>query len=514
MKDKSVLKYERDIIFDTSVEPIPFCAAGDDFEAYGFELELKPGKKLDELAEEAFEGFPEKYYSFYQYRLHYDEEDGVGIFFLPDGEEENGMYCFYSFLTYEEMDKNVKMTYGKSIAELLNWARKELDEEEKDPMTKEELTKIRESLALTKKELAEKLGVTAMLLGRYESGSCKISDAVAERVLALISPSTEGVSSDGENQDVMGEAKSESIEEKVFSVPSNDEREEEPTPFEEEPTPIDDPISLIKSLRNNFTLTALGDLLGVSRTTVSNYENRKRVPGEDVLEKIKELVEKTVTPDDVEIEVAPADEKIEATSVAADEKIEAVSTDEKIEDAPEVAADEKTEEAVDEAEAAPPSISDLISLLRKTYTLSALGKLLGVSGTAVSNYESGKNTPKEKIIKKIEELVEKTKATTSVEEEEAAPVGEKEVAPVDEKEAAPADEKEAAPADEEVAPADEEKTAPNKVEIYIQSLMGGSITTEDILSRLPDGVETVYIKPEENAAYWVRGAESGSINLW
>ena len=125
-----------------------------------------------------------------------------------------------------------------------------------------------------------------MLLGRYENGSCKISDAVAERVLTLISPSTEEAPSNDEGQSVDEAAQSESIEENMFSVPSGDEREEE------EPSPVDNAKALIKSLRKNFTLTALGDLLGVSRTTVENFESGRRVPGEEVLEKIKDLVAK------------------------------------------------------------------------------------------------------------------------------------------------------------------------------------------------------------------------------
>ena len=60
------------------------------------------------------------------------------------------------------------------------------------------------------------------------------------------------------------------------------------------------------------------------------------------------------------------------------------------------------------------------------------------------------------------------------------------------------------------APIEDDK----KVSIVIESKLGGSITTEEVLSRLPDGVDTVYIKPEENAAYWVKGSESGVVNLW
>ena len=49
-------------------------------------------------------------------------------------------------------------------------------------MTNTELTKIREDKKLSKKEFADLLGVTAMLLGRYEKGSCAIPDSIAEKL--------------------------------------------------------------------------------------------------------------------------------------------------------------------------------------------------------------------------------------------------------------------------------------------------------------------------------------------
>ena len=49
-------------------------------------------------------------------------------------------------------------------------------------MTNTELTKIREDKKLSKKEFAELLGVTAMLLGRYEKGSCAIPESIAEKL--------------------------------------------------------------------------------------------------------------------------------------------------------------------------------------------------------------------------------------------------------------------------------------------------------------------------------------------
>ena len=43
---------------------------------------------------------------------------------------------------------------------------------------------------------------------------------------------------------------------------------------------------------------------------------------------------------------------------------------------------------------------------------------------------------------------------------------------------------------------DEKKTA-----VLIQSQLGGTITPEEVLKRIPEGCDQVYIKPEENKAY-------------
>jgi len=56
------------------------------------------------------------------------------------------------------------------------------------------------------------------------------------------------------------------------------------------------------------------------------------------------------------------------------------------------------------------------------------------------------------------------------------------------------------------------KAAP-AASIVIQSAMGGSITPEEILARVGE-VDSVYVRVDENKAYWVRGEESGSVDLW
>ena len=55
--------------------------------------------------------------------------------------------------------------------------------------------------------------------------------------------------------------------------------------------------------------------------------------------------------------------------------------------------------------------------------------------------------------------------------------------------------------------------------ITIQSVMGGEITVDEILKRIAEregkqAVTNIYIKAEENRAYYVAGGETGSVELW
>ena len=78
----------------------------------------------------------------------------------------------------------------------------------------------------------------------------------------------------------------------------------------------------------------------------------------------------------------------------------------------------------------------------------------------------------------------------------------------------------AAPAVEEkvaepAAPAVEEKTAP--VELIIESTMGGQISAEEIIKRVREkrgDAAKIYVKPEENKAYFTYGDSVGHVELW
>ena len=52
-----------------------------------------------------------------------------------------------------------------------------------------------------------------------------------------------------------------------------------------------------------------------------------------------------------------------------------------------------------------------------------------------------------------------------------------------------------------------------KVNFIIQSAMGGEITPEEILKKVGD-VDKVYVRVDENKAYWVKNKKTGSVNLW
>ena len=55
------------------------------------------------------------------------------------------------------------------------------------------------------------------------------------------------------------------------------------------------------------------------------------------------------------------------------------------------------------------------------------------------------------------------------------------------------------------------KTPPT---IHIQSMLGGTISYDELIKRIPADAEAVYVKTEENKAYWVKGGATGDVDLW
>ena len=166
----------------------------------------------------------------------------------------------------------------------------------------------------------------------------------------------------------------------------------------------------------------------------------------------------------------------------------------------------------------------------KGLTLAAFAESIGIGMSTLTGYEAGKRQPSAKALAAVKEVygvdlndtLSPTGDAPAPDEKKARkPHGKKEApAPAvkkaeEKKSRKPRAKKEAAPTtvEEKVEKKAEKKTSKQLAKIIIQSLMGGEITPEEILSRIGD-VDKVYIKVEENAAYWVKGDETGAINIW
>ena len=57
------------------------------------------------------------------------------------------------------------------------------------------------------------------------------------------------------------------------------------------------------------------------------------------------------------------------------------------------------------------------------------------------------------------------------------------------------------------------KAARKKTTIILQSPAGSDITLKEIENKVGD-VDAVYVRIDENRAYWVKGEETGSVELW
>ena len=185
--------------------------------------------------------------------------------------------------------------------------------------------------------------------------------------------------------------------------------------------------------------------------------------------------------------------------------------------------------------------------LMKGLTQTEFAKAIGIGMSTLTGYEAGKREPGAKALAAIKEVYGcdlNDTLSTAVDAPAAAPTSAPvEAAPAEKKTHKPRAKKEAvapAPAEEKVekkarkprakkeavtapTPAEEkaevkvvkkpEKKAKKTASIIIQSAMGGEITPEEILSRVGD-VDKVYVRPDQNAIYWVKGEETGAINIW
>ena len=136
---------------------------------------------------------------------------------------------------------------------------------------------------------------------------------------------------------------------------------------------------------------------------------------------------------------------------------------------------------------------------------SALAKKLGIATSAIGHMENGRMKVSAKIAAKVKEEfgvdiadavtaekieVKKTAAKASRKAKETVKAVETKV-------------------EKKVSKA---KTA--KLEIIVQSPMGGNITAEEIAAKVPAGAESVFVRVDQNKLWWIKGEETGSVDIW
>ena len=62
-------------------------------------------------------------------------------------------------------------------------------------------------------------------------------------------------------------------------------------------------------------------------------------------------------------------------------------------------------------------------------------------------------------------------------------------------------------------PAARKSAAKKAVEVIVQAPLGGEISFAEILAKVGEA-DKVYVRVDQNKAYWVRGEETGDVDLW
>ena len=151
-----------------------------------------------------------------------------------------------------------------------------------------------------------------------------------------------------------------------------------------------------------------------------------------------------------------------------------------------------------------------IKELREKYELSQakLAKAIGASTSLIGAIENGKRNVTDKIAAAVKDVYGEVIETAAKAENVKAEAAEA-VAKVEKKAKTTRTkvEKKAKEVEKKI------EAAVKKPVIHIQSPMGGEISPEEILARV-GAVDDVYVRVDENKAYWVKGEETGSVDLW
>ena len=135
----------------------------------------------------------------------------------------------------------------------------------------------------------------------------------------------------------------------------------------------------------------------------------------------------------------------------------------------------------------------------------ALAKKLGIATSAIGHMENGRMKVSAKIAAKVKEEfgVEVADAVT------AEKIEVKKTAAKASRKA-----KETVKAVETKVEKKVSKAKAAKLEIIVQSPMGGNITAEEIAAKVPAGAESVFVRVDQNKLWWIKGEETGSVDIW
>ena len=231
-------------------------------------------------------------------------------------------------------------------------------------------------------------------------------------------------------------------------------------------------------LSKGLSLAEMGEILGKSRSTINMYETGKvRIP-EEVYAKIEAHFHVNLK-EDVDLEDAALEDAVleDAAPEVEDEmpaQTEAVKKQK-----------EEGKEGLD---------SETLKEIRLSFkmTQKQIAEIIGKSISTVTGYEKGTA----KIPAAVAETLEKWVAAQKKTEEKADVFA----------------------ASEEAKPEiKKEKQETGEVPVIIQSMMGGSIRVEDVINKVREvapRADAIYIKPEENRAYWTAGKKAGHVVLW
>ncbi len=136
---------------------------------------------------------------------------------------------------------------------------------------------------------------------------------------------------------------------------------------------------------------------------------------------------------------------------------------------------------------------------------SALAKKLGIATSAIGHMENGRMKVSAKIAAKVKEEfgvdIADAVAAEKIEVQKTAAKATRKA-------------KEKVKAVETKVEKNVSKAKAAKLEIIVQSPMGGNITAEEIAAKIPAGADSVFVRVDQNKLWWIKGEETGSVDIW